>query len=186
MVKKSLMVDMDDVICTNGFIYLVNTFLGTNYTYSDFKDFYMQDILPDKDIFFEWFLTQNIYDHCELNLGCYEVLKELNHEYNLFIATDYIWPEVSRKCGYIVGQKFEFLQRELPFINPRQYIFLANKSVLDMDIRLDDKIGNLDGAVIKLLFSAYHNRTYTEDYLQSMGIERMNSWFDVKRRLLKK
>ena len=180
------MVDMDDVICTKGFLVLINKFLGANYTYDHFKDFYMQDMIPNKDEFFLWFATQNMYDYCELMPGCDEVLRELNEEYHTFIATDYIWPEIANYCGYIVGQKFDWLQRNLPFMDPRQYIFLANKNVLNMDIKLDDKISNLDGADVKLLFSAFHNRNINETKLQNMGIERMDGWFDVKRRLLRK
>ena len=45
---------------------------------------------------------------------------------------------------------------------------------------------DLDGASVKLLFSAYHNLGYSDSMLQSRGIERMDSWCDVKRRLLKK
>lgn len=184
MSKKRLMVDMDDVICTGGFLKLINKFLNSNYIYDDFKDFYMQDIIPNKDEFFKWFMTQNLYDYCELMPGCYEVLKALNKEYDLYIATDYVFPEIANRCGYIVEQKFNYLQKELPFINSRQYIFLADKSVLNMDIRLDDKIINLEGADIKLLFSAFHNIDRSNSELESMGIERMNSWYDIRDRLL--
>lgn len=184
--REILMVDQDDVISTNGFLYLINKFLGVNYTFDDFKDFYMQDIIPCKEDFFEWFQTQNMYDHCELIPGCDSVLKELNLQYELYIGTSYIFPEIATHCGYIVGQKFEYLQKKLPFISPYQYIFLSNKKILQADIKLDDRIDNLDGASVKLLFSAYHNLNYTDLMLQSMGIERMDSWFDVKRRLLKK
>lgn len=184
--RETLMIDMDDVMYTNGFLPLINNFLGTNYTCDEFKGFYMQDKIPNKDDFFEWFVTQNVYDYCDLMPYCYEVLEELNHQYDLFIATDYIWPEIARKCGYVLFQKFESLQRRLPFIDPRQYIFLANKSVLNMDIKIDDRIKNLDGASVKLLFSAYHNLEYSNSILQSMGIERMDGWLDIKRRLLRK
>ena len=182
--KKKLMVDMDDVICTNGFLYMINKYLGSNYTYDDFSEFYMQDILPDKDKFFDWFMNQNMYDYCELMPDCYDVLRELNEEYDLFIATDYVWREIANKSGYIVEHKFNWLQDKLPFISPEQYIFLVNKRVLDMDIRIDDKINNLDGSDVKLLFSSYHNREYTDEYLSDMGIERMNSWIDIRNRLL--
>lgn len=184
MSKKRLMVDMDDVICTKGFLRLINKFLCTDYTYDDFKGFYMQDIIPNKDEFFKWFINQNIYEHCELIPDCYEVLKELNEKYELYIATDYVYPEIANRCGYIVEQKFNYLQKELPFINARQYIFLANKNVLNMDIKIDDKITNLEGAGIKLLFSAFHNTDISDSELQSMGIERMNSWNDIRDRLL--
>ena len=55
--KKTLMVDMDDVIVSEGFLYLINDFLGTNYTENDFNKFYMQNIIPKnfKSDFFEYF-----------------------------------------------------------------------------------------------------------------------------------
>lgn len=185
-IKKKLMVDMDDVICTNGFLHLINNYLGSDYSLDDFKSFYMQDIISDKESFFKWFMTQNIYDYCELTDGCYEVMEELNRVYELYVVTDYVWPEIATKCGFIVEQKFNFLQNNLPFINSKQYMFLTNKNILDMDIKLDDRLVNLEGADIKLLFSAYHNMNYSDLELKIMGIERMNDWFDVKKRLLKK
>lgn len=184
--KKKLMIDLDDVICTSGFLKLLNIYLNSNYTIYDFNGFYMQDIVPDKDEFFKWFMNQNVYDYCELNEGCYEVLEELNREYELYIVTDYVWPEIDTKCGYVVEQKFNYLQKELPFIKSKQYMFLSNKSVLNMDIKLDDRIKNLEGASEKLLFSAYHNLNYSSLELEGMGIERMNNWYDVRKRLLKK
>ena len=184
--KKRLMVDMDDVICTNGFLCLMNKYLGTSYGYSDFDGFYMQDKIPNKEEFFKWFVNQNVYDYCELNPGCYEVLKELNEEYDLFIGTSYIWKEIVNKSGFVLEQKFEYLQRELPFISPYQYIFLTDKTILDVDIKIDDRIENLDGADTKLLFSAYHNLNYSDAELNDMGIERMNNWFDIRDRLMKK
>ena len=184
--KEILIVDQDDVISVNGLLCLINKFLGTSYTYADFKDFYMQDVLPNKDEFFRWFSTQNMYDYCELTPGCYDTMKELNEVYELYIGTSYIFPEIATKCGFVLGQKFDFLQRNLPFISPYQYIFLANKGILRADIRIDDRIDNLVNADTKLLFNAYHNLEYSDEYLQSMGVERMDGWVDVKRRLLKK
>ena len=83
-VKKRLMIDMDDVICVNGFLHMINKYLGSNYTIDDFDEFYMQDILDDKDSFFEWFKNQNMYDYCELMPDCYDVMYELNKKYDEF------------------------------------------------------------------------------------------------------
>lgn len=55
-----------------------------------------------------------------------------------------------------------------------------------MDIKIDDRIKNLDGASVKLMFSAYHNIDYSSSILQEMGIERMDGWLDIKKRLLRK
>lgn len=105
-------------------------------------------------------------------------------KYDLYIATDYVWREISESCGYVVEQKFNWLRDNLPFIKPQQYIFLADKRVLSMDIRIDDKINNLDGTDVKLLFSAYHNKNLFDEELSSLGIERMNSWLEIRDRLL--
>lgn len=184
--RKKLMVDMDDVICTDGFLFLINKYLNTNYTYEDFDDFYMQDIISNKEEFFNWFKNQNVYDYCRLNDDCYDVLKELNDVYDLYIGTSYIWREIISESGFVLGQKFGYLQRELPFISPYQYIFISDKSVLDMDIKIDDRIDNLSNCQVKLLFSAYHNKKYSDEYLSSLGIERMNGFKDIKKRLLTK
>ena len=59
--EKILLVDMDDVITVDGFLNMLNEYMGTDYTYDDFPTFYMQDILPDKDKFFTWFKEMKMY-----------------------------------------------------------------------------------------------------------------------------
>ena len=76
--REKIMIDMDDVITTGGFLYLINQFLKKNYTMEDFKDFYMQDIIPDKEAFFKWFITKNMYDYCQMISNAKEVIEELN------------------------------------------------------------------------------------------------------------
>jgi 5'(3')-deoxyribonucleotidase len=185
MNKKRLMIDMDDVICNNGLLRMINEYTGKNYSYDDFGDYYMQDVLDNKEEFFEWFKKKNIYDYCDMLPGCYEVMKELNEEYDLFIGTSYIWRDIANESGFILGYKHDYLRDKLPFISPHQYIFLSNKSVLDVDIKIDDRIDNLSGASIKLLFSAYHNLNCSSSELDEMGVERVNNWYEVRDRLLK-
>lgn len=186
MEKESLMVDMDEVITVGGFLFLINRFLGTHYKEEDFKEYHMQDVIPDKKAFFQWFRRQNMYDYCKLNPGAKETLYELNQVYRLYIGTSYIFPEMVNDSSYIVVQKSQFLQRELPFISPYQYIFLADKSVLQMDIKIDDRMDNLVGARRKLLFSAYHNLDMPDAILEPQGVERVDNWEQVKTKLLKR
>ena len=77
--KKKIMIDMDDVITHGGFLHLINEFLGTSYKIDDFKDFYMQDMLPDKEDFFKWFLTKNQYDYCEFSYLFYHNYKQTKY-----------------------------------------------------------------------------------------------------------
>ena len=80
---KKLMIDMDDVICDGGFLTLVNQFLNTNYKIEDVKAYYIQDLIP-KERMSEWarfFQGKNIYDYVKLLDGAYEVMENLQKNY---------------------------------------------------------------------------------------------------------
>ena len=180
----TLMIDMDDVIVQGGFLTLLNEYMGTNYTEADFNEFYMQDIVPDKRAFFDWFKTKNVYDYCKLVPNVREVLEELSKKYDLYIGTSYIYREIPNECGYILEQKYEFLKKEFPFISTDKYIFISNKSLLVTDIKIDDRIDNLENAKRKILFTAYHNEKISDEELEKKGIERAKNWLDVRDMLL--
>lgn len=183
--KKRIMVDMDDVITTGGFLHLINEYLKTNYTENDFESFYMQDIVPNKDEFFKWFKTNNMYDYCSLTPNVYEVLEKLSKNYEIFIGTSYIIRDIIKDTAFLLPQKYEFLINTFPFINPNNIIFLGNKSVLNCDIKIDDRIDNLDGAKTKILFTAWHNKNISKDELNNKGIKRANNWKEIENIFLK-
>lgn len=187
--KKTLMVDMDDVIISEGFLYLINDFLGTNYTENDFNKFYMQNIIPKnfKADFFEYFFSKNMYDYCKINDNAYEVLEELNKEYNLVIATAYIIREDIINSGILLKQKYDFLLKEFPFLTPDNLAFITNKRNLFANIRIDDNIYNLNGPGTerKILYTAYHNKNISKESLDKQKIERVQDWKHVKKLLLK-
>ena len=107
--KKRIMVDMDDVITTGGFLHLINEYLKINYTEDNFESFYMQDVVPDKDEFFKWFKTHNMYDYCNLTPNAYEVLEKLSKNYEIFIGTSYIIRDIIKDTAFLLPQKYEFL-----------------------------------------------------------------------------
>lgn len=181
--KKKIMIDMDDVITHGGFLHLINEFLGTNYKIDDFNDFYMQDMLPDKDAFFSWFITQNQYDYCEMLPGAKEVIEELNKYYDVYIGTSYVFRDIPHESSVILKQKCDYLKKELPFITPFQYIFLYDKSLLNIDIKIDDKPDNLTNCERKILFNAWHNNI-SEEELNELGIEKVNNWYEIKDKLI--
>lgn len=183
--KKRIMVDMDDVITTGGFLHLINEYLKTNYTEDNFESFYMQDIVPNKDEFFKWFKTRNMYDYCSLTPNVYEVLEKLSKNYEIFIGTSYIIRDIIKDTAFLLPQKYEFLINTFPFINPNNIIFLGNKRVLNCDIKIDDRIDNLDGAKTKILFTAWHNKNISKDELNSKDIKRANNWKEIENIFLK-
>ena len=40
---KKILIDVDDVICDNGFTDMLNSFLGTNYKAEDFTTYYIEE-----------------------------------------------------------------------------------------------------------------------------------------------
>ena len=176
--KFLFLVDMHTIIdsCAKDFLEI---------TIDDFDEFYMQNIIPDKDKFFKWFQNYNMYDYCYLIEDVYEVLEKLSKEYEIFIGTSYIIPEILDETSFLLPQKYDFLRKTLPFINPHNFIFLGNKSVLNCDIKIDDRLDNLDGAKTKILFTAFHNKKISEKKLKKQGIKRVNNWKEIEQLLLK-
>ena len=178
------MVDMDEVITEGGFLYLVNDFLKTNYTKEDIDGYYMQDLVPDKKAFFDYFINHNQYDYGYLLPNVVEVLKYLQKYFDIYIGTSYIIKEIPKECGINLLHKHNYLYEKLPFIPVDNYIFINNKSLLNCDIKIDDKLSNLKNASIKLLFTSYHNQDLTDEYLKNLGVVRVNNWLEVKNYLM--
>lgn len=183
MSKKSIMIDMDDVICQGGFIYLLNKFLGTNYTISDMKGYYMQDLVPDDkvDEWNEYITSQNIYNEGTYFLdGAIETIEKLSHKYEVYIVTAYVFRENPTKSGQHVYNKFNFLCEKMKFLHPSRFVFCDNKNLIKCDIKIDDKLSNiLENAETKLLFDAYHNRDITKEELDKLGVRRVCTWREI-------
>lgn len=69
-----------------------------------------------------------------------------------------------------------FLYEKLDFINPKNYIFACDKSVANCDIKIDDKINNIEGVKTKLIFTAWYNKDLRDEELKSKNIVRVNNW----------
>ncbi|MEG1705275.1 MAG: hypothetical protein RR290_01715 [Clostridia bacterium] len=189
MNKQNLMIDMDDVICNGGFLYLINEFTHKHYVIDDFKDYYMQDVIPqeDKKDWLEFFKQNNIYTKACFIQNAYEIIYKLNEVYNVFIVTSYIVPEEIIISSKLLQDKFVWLQENLPFISPYNYVFCSNKDIIDCDIKIDDKLSNLTGNIhtkTKLLFTAYHNKNITDNELKNNNVIRVNNWNDISEILL--
>lgn len=185
---KKIMIDMDDVICDGGFMELVNQFLGTNYELKDVKGYYVQDLIP-KERHSEWaefFRDKNVYDYATFLPNAYEVMEKLSKEYELYVTTAYIFRDNEYYSANNLKNKFIWLSDHLPFIPPQNYIFTTNKEIINCEIKIDDKLGNLSGnAELKLLFTAYHNEKLPDEELQKEKAIRVNGWKEIEKLLLK-
>lgn len=182
---KTIMVDMDDVLTNGNFSKILEDYLGFKQDYDNIKNYYIQDILGDKkDDFFNKFKDMNVYENATLLPDCYDTLKELSQNYKIYICTDYIWREIIEYAGNNLKNKYNFLHEKLDFIEPRNYIFTADKSIVNCDIKIDDKVNNIDGASIKLLFTAWHNKELSNEQLEKENIVRVNNWKEIGEILL--
>ncbi len=179
------MVDMDDVLTYGSFAKILEDYLGYKPDFDNIKNYYIQDILEDKkEDFFSKFKDLDMYEDATLLPDCYEVLKELNKHYKVYICTDYIWREIVEYAGNNLKNKYNFLYHKLDFIEPQNFIFVGDKSVVNCDIKIDDKVNNIEGVKTKLLFTAWHNKDLTDDELKKQNIIRVNNWKEIASILL--
>lgn len=187
MDREKCLIDVDDVICGKGFIHLVNEFLHTNYDQEDAKSYYINDLIP-KEHFDEWkefFCQKNVYDYVELMPKVKEVIQELHTKYRVYFVTAFVFRDSPMDSGKILNDKFNFLAKEFPFIDPSHFIFIQDKSLIQADIRIDDSVKNLQGqARLKLLYTAYHNKNIALEKLKTKKIIRVNDWNEIGQCLL--
>lgn len=180
---KRILIDMDDVICQKGFINMVNEFLNTDFKEEDAGSYYINDLIP-KEKFKDWldyFEKRNVYDYVETVDYAKEVIEKLNQVYDIYIVTAYIFRDNPDFSGMQLKNKFDYLRKEFPFIDPKKFIFVSNKEIIDGDIRIDDSIDKLMGkAEQKLLFTAYHNKKITNEELEKLNIRRVNGWKEIE------
>ena len=182
---KTLMVDMDNVITDGVFLKYINEYLNANYKLDDMDGyFYVQKLIGDNDDFWNYVYDKNFYDNAPLLDDCYAVLEKLNKRYDVYIVTTYLWNEAKDISGINLMNKYYYLRKELPFIKPEKYIFSSNKKILNFDIRIDDRINNLNGSEIKLLFTAWHNKNISQCELEKNNIIRVNNWEEIEKVLL--
>jgi 5'(3')-deoxyribonucleotidase len=187
--KKSIMIDMDDVVCDGGFLYLINQFTHKNYTVEDFTKYYMQDVIPldSKSEWQKFFASNNMYEHANFIGNAHDVIQKLNEKYEVFIVTSYITKDNISTSGKLLKDKFDWLQENLPFISPYNYVFTGNKDIIDCDIKIDDKLSNLTGNIhtkTKLLFTAYHNKNLADEELNNNNVQRVDNWNEIEKILL--
>ena len=185
--KPILLTDLDDVICEDGYIYLLNEFLQTSYTKEDFKNcYYVDSIVEDENLrksLIKFWATKNVYLYTNLIEGAYESLKNLSDYLDIYICTACYFPEVEAKFSSIIfKQKYDYILKNLDFINPANIIFANNKNIFSgATFQIDDRIENLDNDTqFKILFSAYHNTEIPDEVIKAKSVFRLDNWSEVE------
>ena len=103
-----------------------------------------------------------------------EYLKKLNDDKDIEL---YI---VSATSPLTPNKKWEIFFRYYPFIKPNQMILIHNKGLLNLDLMVDDNIGNL--TIGDILFSQPHNKQH--DNIN--GIYRTDKWEDIYDKIMER
>lgn len=186
---KSLLVDVDEVICTSSLLGEMNKFLGTNYKLDDFHEYYIDDILgsdENKEKFYNSLKNIDLYENAIIMDNAVEVLKRLGIQYKIYICSNCVMYCNRNNSGIFYKHKYDFLIKNFPFIDPENFIFTGAKNLFKADVQIDDRISNLKGEVnTKLLFDSYHNHDISEEELSNLNVKRVHNWNEIASILLK-
>ena len=193
MTKKKILLDIDEVVCFSGFLQVLNRFLNANYHIDQFTTYYLEEeVLTDdqKPKFMEYLSTQNLYEVPDFLPGAITTLERLTEYFYIYVCSSCVSPEDLNSSGRIFQDKYNFLIKYLPFLDPRKFIFTSTKNIFKADIQIDDRIQNLDSDIeTKILFPSYHNKNITDEELKEKGILRAgtewrNAWEEAEKILM--
>ena len=192
--KKTLLLDVDEVIVFSGFLEAINDFLGTNYVIDEFSEYYIDSVVIPSDRmdeFNEFLRNRNLYDYAPLLPNAIEVIKKLNQVYDIYILSSCVNFLDVDGSGRYFADKYNFLRKTLPFIDPGHIILTSSKHLFTADIQIDDRIDNFGSHVnLKILFPSYHNKEITDEELKEKGVIRAgfdwrDGWSNVEELFLK-
>ena len=194
MKKKDLLLDVDEVICFSGYLEAVNDFLNTNYNIDDFDCYYIDEkVIPKERFkeFNEYISKRNLYDYTSFLPGAIETIKKLNEKYEIYICSACLNTFDLDNSGIQFKNKYDFLRKNLPFINPQKFILTSSKNMVKADIQIDDYLPNFDNDTkLKILFPSYHNKNIDDEILKEKNIIRAGydwktGWQEISKILLK-
>ena len=191
--KKVLLIDVDEVITFSDILDAINEFMNTDYSIDDFNTYFIdREVIPQDKIleYNKYLVSRGFYKKPKVLPNAVEVIKELNEIYDVYICSSCINLIDVNSSGDIFKDKFDFLVKLLPFINPKHFIFTSSKHLIKADIIIDDLIDNLKNDIeLKILFPSYHNKETSNEELDKFGIIRagydwQNGWEEIKKILL--
>lgn len=123
------------------------------------------------DELIELFVEKEVYDGLQPYKGAVRAIKTLieqGHEIYIATSTDL------RNMEW----KEELLQKHLPFIPKKNLIRIHNKSLLNVDVMIEDKLDNLKGTFAdRVCFNQPWNIDDDADYVYS--ISRIHHWGEI-------
>jgi 5'(3')-deoxyribonucleotidase len=167
--KKKIALDMDEVI-VNIYDRFISLYVEQYNVVPNPEDYLGRKFYNVKgaENFRNYLFEPGFFLDLPIFEGAAEVVEWLNTHFDLFIVT------AAQEFPHSLIDKYHWLQKHLPFISWKQFVFCGDKSIIRADYMIDDHVHNLktfDG--LGLLFSASHN-------INENGYIRLNNWNEVK------
>ena len=178
---STILLDVDDVICTNHFIPVINMYLNSTYTESDFNSIkFEMELFPndeDRNKFYDFFVTVDSYKYSQLKPNAYDIIKQLVKNNRVILLTSAIHYERSLDMSRQFADKMKFISNKLPFFPIENIIFSNQKDLLKADVIIDDRVQNLKGDYKhKFLFTCFQNKNISDKELTEQNIIRADNW----------
>ena len=180
---KKLMIDLDETICTGGYLQAVNDYLKTNYKEEEIDSYYVEDVMneEEKERFLDYFYEHvNIYKTIDLVPDSLKVIEALSKHYDIYIATAFVDKRRVKESGVMAMQKYHWIIENMPYIDPKKIFLTGSKNLVMCDVKIDDKVSNLKGfGELKLLLDQPHNQKYSAQDLEQRKIKRVYNWNQI-------
>jgi 5'(3')-deoxyribonucleotidase/uncharacterized protein with PQ loop repeat len=169
--RPRIAIDMDEVMADALAEHLrrYNAAYGTSITAAELSGRHLQQCIPAAHReAAEAMLDASFFESLAVLPDCQEVVRDLAHGYDVFIAS----AAMDVPCSF--DAKYRWLRRHFPFIPPSQIVFCGDKTIVDADYLIDDRphhFAKFGGQA--LLFSAPHNVGET-------SYTRVASWKEVR------
>lgn len=184
--KDTVVFDLDDVIVKDSFLRIMEEFTGKKIDIDTISSYYIEDdVIKDKaklQEFHDYLHKINIYDYGTVDEDAMHLLKRLSKTHEVIIFSSFFVGKIKEESGMLLKNKFDFLHKTFPFLDPNNFIFGRNKSIVSAKYFIDDRLDNLSGnSDIKILYSAYHNKNITERELFEKGIFRISTMKELEK-----
>jgi len=132
-------VDLDDVIndLVPKWIYFYNRDYNDNLKIEDIKSWDIGDYTKIGKDFYKYLGNEKLFKFLSINDGAAEIIEKLCKKHEVYIVT----ANASYNKG-VCDDKVNFIKKFMPFFPIKNIIFINNKSLLDLDILIDDGLHN--------------------------------------------
>lgn len=177
---KSIAIDMDEVMADTlgAYIALYNREYGKGIKRDDVIGKNIKDVVDaDKQAIVSSYIDrEGFFYGLEPKEGAIEIIRQLDVHYDVYVAT------AAMESPNAFNEKYLWLRDHFPFLNPMNFIFCGDKSILRVDYLIDDNpkhFAKFTGT--PLLFDAARNQHIDAE---AQGWRRVMGWQHVGELLL--